>query len=102
MPSPPAPSRFECPDCGAVSYNPNDMQKRYCGRCHAFVDDPLSIVAAYVCGYAANKMGERQSDNPHRPGRRTNISWDNGWQDARDDVDPNFGGSENLRRMRPQ
>jgi hypothetical protein len=33
-PSPPA--RYECPKCGAVSYNRNDMIERYCVRCHEF------------------------------------------------------------------
>jgi ribosomal protein S27AE len=23
-----------CPRCGATSYNPNDIQQGYCGRCH--------------------------------------------------------------------
>ena len=27
---------FECPKCHARSYNANDIQHRYCGRCHAF------------------------------------------------------------------
>lgn len=27
---------FTCPRCGAVSFNPNDMANRYCGRCHDF------------------------------------------------------------------
>jgi DnaJ-class molecular chaperone len=27
---------FECPSCGAVSYNSNDIRERYCGRCHAW------------------------------------------------------------------
>lgn len=27
---------IECRRCGAVSYNPNDVRERYCGRCHAF------------------------------------------------------------------
>jgi hypothetical protein len=31
---------FTCPRCQAVSYNPNDIRERYCGRCHVFVDDP--------------------------------------------------------------
>ena len=31
---------FVCPRCGAKSFNPNDIAARYCGRCHAFVDDP--------------------------------------------------------------
>lgn len=33
------PASFICPRCGAVSYNPNDLRERYCGRCHVFVDD---------------------------------------------------------------
>jgi hypothetical protein len=40
------PPAFRCPRCGAVSYNPNDIRERYCGRCHVFVDDqanPLRV-----------------------------------------------------------
>lgn len=33
-----APS-FTCPRCGAKSFNRNDIEHRYCGRCHEFVDD---------------------------------------------------------------
>jgi hypothetical protein len=28
---------FICPRCGATSYNLNDIQNRYCGRCHDFI-----------------------------------------------------------------
>ena len=28
-----------CPRCGRTSYNPEDVAKRYCGRCHRFHDD---------------------------------------------------------------
>jgi ribosomal protein S27AE len=28
--------RFECPRCHAVSFNPNDVELGYCGRCHEF------------------------------------------------------------------
>jgi ribosomal protein S27AE len=35
----PVPRSFLCPRCGAVSYNQTDVAERYCGRCHAFVDD---------------------------------------------------------------
>jgi ribosomal protein S27AE len=31
---------FVCPRCGAESFNTHDIIYRYCGRCHAFVDDP--------------------------------------------------------------
>lgn len=27
---------FECPVCHAVSFNPNDVEAGYCGRCHDF------------------------------------------------------------------
>lgn len=30
---------FVCPVCGAESYNPNDIEHKYCGRCHAFTGD---------------------------------------------------------------
>lgn len=33
---------FTCPQCGAVSYNPNDILNRYCGRCHVFMP-PVKI-----------------------------------------------------------
>jgi ribosomal protein L37E len=28
-----------CPRCGKVSYNPTDVEQRYCGACHAFHQD---------------------------------------------------------------
>jgi len=42
----PEPS-FTCPKCGAVSHNANDIEQRYCGRCHAFmmVDPPPEMRA---------------------------------------------------------
>lgn len=94
-----APPGFTCPDCGTVSHNPNDVRQRYCARCHFFVDDPLSFVSAYVTGYAANAIGEPQASNPYLPDRRTNASWDQGWIDGSNGVDPNTGGAENIRRM---
>jgi hypothetical protein len=30
---------FTCPDCGAKSYNPNDIREGYCGRCHRWTGD---------------------------------------------------------------
>jgi hypothetical protein len=30
---------FQCPKCGAVSYNPNDVRERYCGACHKFAGE---------------------------------------------------------------
>lgn len=34
----PTPS-FTCPDCGARSYNRNDVREQYCGRCHDWTGD---------------------------------------------------------------
>jgi hypothetical protein len=28
-----------CPICGLVSFNPNDIEHRYCGHCHKFHAD---------------------------------------------------------------
>lgn len=30
-----------CPRCGATSYNPNDIEQSYCGRCHWWTGDRL-------------------------------------------------------------
>jgi ribosomal protein L37E len=30
---------IRCLMCGFVSYNKNDVEKRYCGQCHVFHDD---------------------------------------------------------------
>lgn len=35
-----APSRIlsiQCPTCGRTSYNPHDVENRYCGYCHVFL-----------------------------------------------------------------
>lgn len=33
---------FECPKCGSISYNPNDIRFQYCGKCQVFVlDEPV-------------------------------------------------------------
>lgn len=29
---------IRCPQCGWVSYNPNDVRERYCGHCHQYHD----------------------------------------------------------------
>jgi ribosomal protein S27AE len=31
-----------CPFCMAQSFNPHDVEHRYCGRCHVFIDDELA------------------------------------------------------------
>jgi hypothetical protein len=31
---------FECPACGIISHNPNDVAAGYCGQCHWYTGDP--------------------------------------------------------------
>jgi hypothetical protein len=37
---------FTCPYCFRTSYNKNDIENRYCGNCHRFVDDPVPEVGS--------------------------------------------------------
>jgi hypothetical protein len=32
---------FTCPRCGRTSHNINDVQERYCGNCHLFIEEEL-------------------------------------------------------------
>jgi ATP-dependent helicase YprA (DUF1998 family) len=36
------PDPLTCPFCSATSHNPNDADRRYCSRCHVFVDDAIA------------------------------------------------------------
>jgi hypothetical protein len=36
---------FTCPRCKAESHHPKDKQHGYCGRCHDFTGEPVSIAA---------------------------------------------------------
>lgn len=27
---------IKCHECGSISFNANDIQEKYCGRCHKF------------------------------------------------------------------
>jgi hypothetical protein len=29
--------------CGVRSWNPNDVERRYCGRCHRFMDEVVDL-----------------------------------------------------------
>jgi hypothetical protein len=41
------PPHFDCPRCGARSYNPNDIEHGYCGRCHDWTrPDDVEAIAA--------------------------------------------------------
>lgn len=39
----PALPSLTCPRCGVTSYNVNDVEQSYCGRCHLFLLDPVSF-----------------------------------------------------------
>jgi hypothetical protein len=34
---------YTCPRCGRTSHNPNDVRERYCGACHTFEGDEVSL-----------------------------------------------------------
>lgn len=34
---------IKCPKCGIVSFNPNDVEERYCGRCREFHVDMVMV-----------------------------------------------------------
>ena len=55
---------FTCPRCGATSHNPNDEREHYCGRCHAFVDDPRFQCAACHAVQKRNTIRCEQCGKP--------------------------------------
>jgi len=36
------PTSITCPQCGATSYNPTDIDTGYCGRCHNYTAMPTN------------------------------------------------------------
>jgi len=40
------PPAFTCPRCGATSSHPQDLEHRYCARCHVFTGDPVTDLSA--------------------------------------------------------
>ena len=46
---------FACPRCGAVSHDPNDAAHRYCGRCHAFVENAMICEACHGEGFVRGR-----------------------------------------------
>lgn len=51
-----------CPACGKVSYNPNDIEQRYCGNCHLFHDQMLCVYCKELV--AAGEQDEHNSCQP--------------------------------------
>lgn len=58
---------FTCPDCGATSYNPNDLRYRYCGRCHRSVDGRVQVRCILVFGSGPDARAELET--PWHPTR---------------------------------
>ncbi|MEV5451306.1 hypothetical protein [Streptomyces sp. NPDC052535] len=42
-----------CPECGAQSWHPKDVEEGYCGRCHWWTGDPR-LYAAWKAEREAN------------------------------------------------
>jgi len=38
---------FTCPECGRTSHHPEDERNSYCGNCHKFIGETLTIWVIY-------------------------------------------------------
>lgn len=68
---------FVCPRCLAQSYNPHDIEHRYCGRCHMFIRNPKPL------SQSTTHLGP---DPPQpRQRRQEDAGWieDGGWSGKR-------------------
>jgi hypothetical protein len=67
---------FCCPRCLAESYNPHDIEHRYCGRCHMFIRDPTPLSQSTM------HLGDSP---PPRPKAHPDAQWikDGGWSGKR-------------------
>ena len=71
-----------CPSCGKTSYNPGDIQNRYCGNCHEFHDGPdekreyrgLELIYKSASG-SARQEGEDLVVRSES-GKETRYRWD--------------------------
>jgi|HubBroStandDraft_3_1064219.scaffolds.fasta_scaffold01525_13 hypothetical protein len=66
---------FVCPRCRAQSFNPHDIEHRYCGRCHMFIRSsaPLSQSTTHL-----------GADPKQRPKRQEDAPWiEDGWSGKR-------------------
>lgn len=54
---------FECPRCGARSYNLNDVRERYCGRCHQFANEAgVLMLKCPLCDWSTRQQVEAPTD----------------------------------------
>lgn len=58
--------RILCPQCGRVSYNINDVQQQYCGRCHQFHDQMPLGQSWMGSGMSENMLKIRFPEIPWR------------------------------------
>jgi Zn-finger nucleic acid-binding protein len=84
---------FTCPICGAVSHNRRDVEERYCGRCHLFVDDEMQIYDAiiagelkpdpthYQAGWDAHAASKEFHEGPKPHFTVAGLCWRMGWND---------------------
>lgn len=49
---------IKCLVCGAVSRHPMDVQHRYCGRCHEFLDEPTDAANYFGVGVPGDLPGQ--------------------------------------------
>ena len=66
---------FVCPHCGARSFNPNDSRERYCGRCHVFVDDQITVLMKGGLSFpdAVAALVERERAEARRDPRQRSL-----------------------------
>jgi hypothetical protein len=54
---------FTCPHCGRDSFHPRDLDYRYCGGCHYFVDDVAAqALSAEAIAAAAEAQAAHEPD----------------------------------------
>jgi ribosomal protein L37E len=58
---------IECPVCGMVSYNTNDIVEGYCGHCHDWTRDPVMDAARASNREVAKRMEQQLLDKMRSP-----------------------------------
>ena len=56
---------YLCPTCKMKSYNPKDIEHRYCGYCHRFEDqrpEPGLVFDGETWAYRRNACGDPEMD----------------------------------------
>jgi hypothetical protein len=43
---------YQCPECQRVSFNPHDVEQRYCGHCHVFESDRVAATRRRMTRFA--------------------------------------------------